>query len=207
MKIKFTVNQKDLDKEIKSSISKRTNSAKLKNNLKDKSGKLIYKKFELEKKRMIKEFLNLPVTKELLAGPQARNISGTLGGYGNLFTFIGFEAGTDPISPIVQLLEKTQIIFNGLTARGTTKIRIEMPSARDIFAITPLPWATGISWARGIEVGMSGLGQYINKSSSISRSGAGVQTDTALRTGRFSNMPYISKFVNKWQKEFIKLSK
>ena len=33
MKIRFTVNQKDLDKEIKSSISKRANSAKLKNNL------------------------------------------------------------------------------------------------------------------------------------------------------------------------------
>lgn len=207
MKIKFTVNQKELDKEIKSSMSKRANAAKLKNNLKDKSGRLIYKKFESEKKRMIKEFLNLPVTKELLAGPQARNISGTLGGYGNLFTFIGFEAGTDPVSPIVQLLEKTQVIFNGLSSRGTTKIRIEMPSAKDIFAITPLPWATGISWAKGIEVGMSGLGQYINKSSTSSRSGAGVQTSSRLRSGRFSNTPYISRFVNKWQKEFIKLSK
>ena len=155
---------------------------------------------------MVKEFLNLPVTKELLAGPQARNISGTLGGYGNLFTFIGFEAGTDPVSPIVQLLEKTQVIFNGLSPRGTTKIRIEMPSAKDIFAITPLPWATGISWAKGIEVGMPGLGQYINKPSIFSRSGVGVQTDNRLRAGRFSNTPYISRFVNKWQKEFIKLS-
>lgn len=207
MKIRFTVNQKDLDKEIKSSMSKRTNSAKLKTNLKDKSGKLIYKKFESEKKRMIKEFLNLPVTKELLSGPQARNISGTLGGYGNLFTFIGFEAGADPVSPIIQLLEKTQIMFNGLSPRGTTRIRIEMPSAKDIFAITPLPWATGVSWARGIEVGMSGLGQYINKPSTFSRSGGGVQTNSRLRAGRFSNTPYISRFVNKWQKEFIKISK
>lgn len=188
-------------------MSKKTNSAKLKNNLKDKSGKLIYKKFESEKKRMIKEFLNLPVTKELLAGPQARNISGTLGGYGNLFTFIGFEAGSDPVSPIVQLLEKTQIMFSGINPRGTTRIRIEMPSAGDIFAITPLPWATGISWAKGIEVGMSGLGQYINKPSAFSRSGAGIQTGGRLRSGKFSNTPYISRFVNKWQKEFIKLSK
>ena len=114
MKVRFTVNQKDLDKEIKSSMSKRSSSAKLKNGLKDKSGKLIYKKFESEKKRMIQQFLMLPVTRELLAGPQARNISGTLGGYGNLFTFIGFESGSDPISPIVSLLEKTQITFNNL---------------------------------------------------------------------------------------------
>ena len=34
-------------------MSKRAGAAKLKNNLKDKSGKLIYKKFEAEKKRMI----------------------------------------------------------------------------------------------------------------------------------------------------------
>lgn len=207
MKIKFTVNQKELDKEIKSSISKRSSSAKLKNNLKDKSGRLIYKKFEEEKKKMIKEFLSLPVTKELLAGPQARNISGTLGGYGNLFTFIGFESGTDPISPIIQLLEKTHIKFNNLTTRGTTKIRIEMPSARDIFSITPLPWATGISWARGIEVGMSGLGQYMNKTSNFSRSGAGIQSSKKVRSARFSNIPYISKFINKWEKEFTKISK
>ena len=207
MKIRFTVNQRDLDKEIKSSMSKRANSAKLKNNLKDKSGKLIYKKFESEKKRMVQEFLGLPVTKELLAGPQARNISGTLGGYGNLFTFIGFESGSDPISPIVSLLEKTQIIFTGLNSRGTTKIRVEMPSAKDIFSVTPLPWATGISWARSIEVGMSGLGQYMNKTSSFSRSGAGIQSSKQVRAGKFSNMPYISKFVNKWQREFTKLSK
>jgi hypothetical protein len=207
MKIKFTVNQKDLDKEIKSSMAKRANSAKLRNNLKDKSNKLIYKKFESEKKRMINEFLNLPVTKELMAGPQSRNISGTLGGYGNLFTFIGFEVGAEPVLPIIQLLNKTQIVFNRLSPRGTSKIRIEMPSAKDIFAVTPLPWATGISWAKGIETGMSGLGQYINKPSAFSRSGSGLQTTSRLRSGKFSNMPYVSQFINKWQKEFIKLSK
>lgn len=207
MKVRFTVNQKDLDKEIKSSMSKRSNSAKLKNSLKDKSGKLIYKKFELEKKRMIQQFLMLPVTRELLAGPQARNISGTLGGYGNLFTFIGFESGSDPISPIVSLLEKTQINFNSLNSRGVTKIRIEMPSAKDIFSVTPLPWANGISWAKSIEVGMSGLGQYMNKESIVSRSGAGIQSAKKIRAGKFSNVPYISKFVNSWQKQFTKLSK
>lgn len=207
MKIKFTVNQKDLDKEIKSSLSKKTGAIKIKNSLKDKSGQLIYKKFESQKKKMIQEFLNLSVTKELLAGPKSKNISGTLGGYGNLFTFIGFEAATDPILPIINLLQKTQVNFNRLNPRGSTKIKIEMPSARDIFDVTPLPWANGISWAKGIETGMSGLGQYMNTPYAFSRSGAGLQSGNKLRPGRFSNMPYISRFINKWQKEFLNLSK
>jgi len=188
-------------------MSKRANKTNLKNNLKNESGKLIYKKFELEKKRMISDFLKLPVTKELLAGPRAQNISGTLGGYGNLFTFMGFEAGADPISPIISLLEKTQINFNNLTSRGTTRIRVEMPSARDIFDVTPLPWATGISWARGIEVGMPGLGQYMNKYSIFSRSGMGIQSNNKLRPGGFSNTAYISKFIKDWQRQFLKIYK
>ena len=40
---------------------------------------------------MIKEFLQLPVTQELMQGPNAPNISGTLGGVTNLFAFIGFD--------------------------------------------------------------------------------------------------------------------
>lgn len=207
MKVRFKVNQRELDKEVKSSMSKRANAAKLKNNLKDKSGKLIYKKFEEQKKIMIREFLNLPITRELLAGPRASNTSGTLGGYGNLFSFIGFESGSSPVSPIIDLLQKTDIKFTGLSSRGTTRIRIEMPSSKDIFAVTPLPWANGISWAKGIETGLSGLGQYMKTNSTFSRSGAGIQSSSRLRPGRFSNTPYISRFINKWQKEFIKLSK
>ncbi len=47
--------------------------------------KTIIKNFEIIKNQMIKEFLNHPVTKEILAGPTAENISETLGGNGNLF--------------------------------------------------------------------------------------------------------------------------
>ena len=57
------------------------------------------------KERMIQEFLNHNVTKEINLGPNAENISGTLSGYGNLFSFIGFEKGDDPIKPILDILE------------------------------------------------------------------------------------------------------
>jgi len=207
MKIKFSVNAKNLDKQLKQSLSKRNNSDDLKKKLESETKEKIFKKFEKLKKEMIKDFTNHPVTKEILSGASASNISGTLGGYGNLFTFIGFESGQNPITPIIELLQKTQITFFKISPRGTSKIRVEMPDKEEIFNVTPLPWAAGISWAQRIEVGLSGLGQYMNKNSPYSRSGKGIQSKNKVRGSRFSNTPYVSSFLNKWNKKFLNLHK
>ena len=168
---------------------------------------LLTKKFEKMKAQMIKDFLAHPVTKEIMAGPSSSNSSGLLGGYGNLFSFIGFNKGDDPIRPIIDLLNRSLIKVSRATLRGTISVTIEIPSSKDIFSVTPLPWAPGISWAQRIEVGMSGLGWYMNKTSSSSRSTAGIQVDSKLRTSIFSNTKYISSFISKWQKKFLEIEK
>ena len=68
---------------------------------------MVLKEFEVLKNNMIQEFEMHPVTIEIDAGPNASNTSGTLGGYGNLFSFIGFEQGTDPLAKVRSALEKT----------------------------------------------------------------------------------------------------
>ena len=79
-----------------------------------------------------------------------------------------------------------------------------LPTAEEIFAITPLPWATGRSWAQGIERGLSGLGYLLRKEGG--RSGAAVQSRVnKVRGGRFQNRPYISSFINKYKKRFEEL--
>ena len=65
------------------------------------------KAIEKAKAQIIAEFDSHEVTKEIQAGPSASNSSNTLGGYGNLFTFIGFDSGSDPITPIRSLLAKS----------------------------------------------------------------------------------------------------
>ena len=65
------------------------------------------KEFDKLKNQMIDEFLNHPVSVELAAGPSAGNISGTLGGVSNLFAFIGFSQGDDPLIPILKVLQST----------------------------------------------------------------------------------------------------
>ena len=157
---------------------------------------------------MIEEFLQLPVTQELLQGPDGANTSGTLGGVSNLFAFIGFDRGEQPILPIIQLLENTSLQFLKKTGGRNLKFGImytvSLPTSEKIFAITPMPWATGRSWAQGIERGISGLGFLLRKNNK-GRSGAAIQTGVKVRGGKFNNTAYISVFINKYKKRFKKL--
>lgn len=207
MAVRFTINNSEFDKEIKQSLSRKNSAKAIQDNLKTDKGELIVNKIEKMKKEMISDFLRLPVTREILAGPKSTNISGTLGGYGNLFSFIGFSEGDKPIDPIVLLLSQTNFRVTRFNAAGRAQLIIEIPSKEQIFKATPLPWASGISWAQRIEIGMSGLGTYLNTSSDKSRSGSGVQANKKVRTGRFSNTGYISQFLNKWQKAFLAIDK
>ena len=140
-----------------------------------------------------------------MEGPSASNISGTLGGVSNLFAFIGFDAGDQPLAPILERLEAVDIIYNReYKEKGIgVSFNVFLPTAEDIFAITPLPWATGRSWAEGIERGLSGLGYLLRKNKG--RSGAAIQTSVKVRGGRFQNTPYISSFIKRYKKRFEEL--
>jgi len=161
------------------------------------------KKFDKTKKEMIQEFLSHPVTVEINSGAGGSNISGTLGGKANLFAFIGFNAGEDPIKPILEILEKTSYRQSGDAKKGLgIEFSVELPNPQEIFLITPMPWAAGRSWAKGIETGISGLGYLLNKTSSSSRSGVAIQGDKKVRSARFKNVQYISALIKKYEKKF-----
>lgn len=157
------------------------------------------KKFLKVKSDMIKEFLSHPVTAELMAGPSSANISGTLGGITNLFAFIGFDASDKPVEPILQMLENMNYNYSGEAKIGV-RYYIDIPEASDIFKATPMPWASGRSWAKGIETGISGLGYLLRKEKG--RSGKAIQSKNKVRGGRFQNTPYISTLIKKYKKEF-----
>ena len=144
----------------------------------------IEKRFKKVKEQMVAEFLGHPITKEILAGPDAPNTSGTLNGISNLFAFIGFDRGAQPILPIMELLNRTQIIFKkDLKGRFIgSEFEITLPTREQIFAVTPLPYVGGRSWA-----------------------GSAIQTRVKVRKGRFQNVPYVSSFLNKYIKKFKEL--
>jgi hypothetical protein len=155
---------------------------------------------------MLEEFRNHPITVEIKAGPDAQNTSGTLNGYGNLFSFIGFDEGDNPTDPIEGLLSLSRIEYSRETKEGFL-MKIYLPSKQEIFLETPMPWAKGRSWAEGIEKGISGFGRYLNKDSINSRSGTGIEVDSVIRKGKFSNVPYISALLNKYNQRFQEINK
>ena len=120
-------------------------------------------RFNQIKEDMIEEFMNHPVTREILGGPDAANESGTLDGITNLFAFIGFdksEGGAKQIEPILRIFDQITIRDVG-AAKGGRTFRVAFPSADDIWDVTPVPWASGTrSWAQGIETGLSGIGFF-----------------------------------------------
>lgn len=151
---------------------------------------------------MIQNFENHPITQEIDGGSEAQNSSGTLGGYGNLFSFIGFEEGMDPIEPIRNILRKTLEVRSVPKSHQSIIMNflIEIPDKEKIFQSSPMPWANGRSWAEGIEKGISGLGQYLNTDTSSSRSGKGIQVKHDVRGGGFRNTKYLSSILNDLKK-------
>lgn len=173
--------------------------------LKNSVERRIFLAFEKIKRETINEFLRHPVTKEIEAGPTAQNISGTLDGYGNLFSYIGFYNGDDPISPITEIFQKSTISFSRLIDGGVIW-NVFIPAKEDIWDVSPMPWAPGRSWAKGIETGISGIGQYfytLRQDFEVSsRSETAIQTKKNIRRKtRFKNVKYISAILANFEKK------
>ncbi|HIL26687.1 MAG TPA: hypothetical protein EYG21_04745 [Nitrospinaceae bacterium] len=163
------------------------------------------KKVKAAQQNLLKSFEKHPVTSEIRGGASSSNLSGTLGGIGNLFTYIGFSSGDKPLTILRVLLEQYEIRYHH--AKGRTTINITVPTTAELFKATPMPWATGRSWAKGIETGISGLGRYLYQDSARSRSGGALQVKGRLRAGKFSNTSYLSSLLNNYYKEIRKIEK
>lgn len=162
---------------------------------------IIEKQFKRVKDEMIKDFEGHAVTRELKAGPSGSNVSHTLPD-GNLYGFIGFEEGVDPITPISKLLQNTSIFIKGrkmgMSGFIWTYI-VTIPTLQELYASTPMPWSKGASWLREIEGrGIPNLGQYMYKSTSASRSDAGFQNKNKSGGG-VVRVPYIKEILSKFE--------
>lgn len=162
--------------------------------------RIVNQRFNICKQNLIKEFNSHKVTQEIEAGKSASNISNTLGGRGNLFSFIGFEPGDKPTLPIREALYTITLTKIMINKDGSSQSYVMYPSAKEIFKITPLPWAEGRSWAEGIENGISNFGYFLAKDSDKSRSGGGIQSEHQISNSQFSPKPYITAMINNFEK-------
>jgi len=194
-KVKVTVNQVGLSKEIKSKVH-------LDKNLNKEVEQQGRRNFEKIKKDFISEFLTHPVTRAIEGSGSSIGIIS----YGDLRSFIGFDNGTNPIAPIEKILQdKLFVKYVDFNRRGRAKFFINIPSEEEIVEVSPMPWAGGISWAKGIENGIPNFGKYLNRQGlGMSRSGEGIQVKNDIRKSKFTPKPYVFKMLNKYLKIFNK---
>ena len=184
---------------------------------------LVKDQFESQKIEMIQGFFKDKISQEI-KDPDLGNISGTLGGYGDLFGFIGFFEGSSPIEEVSEILfSKTELksikiqrIYNR-DARGrftsgrsfvNVKVSFSVPDLDDFDETSQrvVRDYSGRNWIKGIEKGISGFNRYANYPRGESR--RGVQLDGVIKNPSVSR-PKLSNYkprgyVTPLIKEFIK---
>jgi hypothetical protein len=161
----------------------------------------------------LKDFDAHPVTREISQGPDAMNSSNTLGGEGNLFSFIGFSKSSDPIAPVRELLksnlnlvskQKKRKGIKGMVAGYSYQLSFPTISAFDL--VSRMPWESGNSWVEGVEKGISGFSNYMylnfgeGKEATRSRSGKALQVKKSVNAGVFRTTSYMTEILDKYRR-------
>jgi len=154
-----------------------------------------------EKNQLLEKFETHPVTRELEAGPGSKNISGTLGGYGDLYSFIGFHQGTNPTEKLRELLESINVLEPKYVNNKWVFV-IPVPDRKAIILATPFPWQQGAGWAIEIEKGMSGFGHFLSINQ-LGRSEGGIEIKGVVRaTSESVRTRYITHMLEHFRVNF-----
>ncbi len=127
----------------------------------------------------------------------------------NLYSFIGFPSGTDPLVVLRKLLSKPIEVRLKTRSKNTYYFYVLAPSTEAIEDATPMPadYVSGtFSWARGVEDGdLVGIGQFLSITVSASRSGGGIQAKINT-TSTIEKTPYISEILEAFRVKLEELS-
>jgi hypothetical protein len=161
---------------------------------------IVQKEVEKEKALFRQDFESHPVTQEIDGGESASNVSGTLGGYGNLFSFLGFDNGSKPTTAVKFLIQSISLNKDVRVNNSGFQLKVNIPSKEEFGAVSKMPWESGRSWLLDVERGISGLGAFLYGRFSSSRSGGGIQTKYNYSNSRFRNVKYFSGMYTKFIK-------
>ena len=120
----------------------------------------VKEQFEERKTQLIENFENHPVTQEI-SNSNSSNISNTLGGYGNLYGFLGFQED-DPTLPVKEVLSNNTKVNSVSMRNEEVTLKFTVPDLEDFDSVAALEWDTK-NWVKGIEKGISGFQSFMAK--------------------------------------------
>lgn len=166
-----------------------------------------YSYFKRAKETMLRQFNDHPITQEIEAGKTAVNFSNTLGGYGNLFSFIGFPTDENPVADLRTILEENITFRQTVYRKMVWYFKVSVPGKDDIEAHTQMPWEPGASWAYEVERGISGASHYMYKKWLESRSQQGLQLPWEnMEDLSFTPKPYITEILTSFRNKINSIS-
>lgn len=149
---------------------------------------------------LMQDFEVNPITAALEGG--ANGGTGGVIGFGSLFSFLGFAAGSDPVAPVRSYLRGSVYLVSMRKKRNELALRMNfsLPTKGGAIAAAPtLPWSSE-SWVAAIENGVSNLGHYLYHphSTDKSRSEEAIQVKTKINSATSSSpTPYISQIIDR----------
>ena len=112
--------------------------------------------------KLIEEFDSNPVTREILAGPDIASSEILPFGYGNLFSFLGFDRNKpNPVEPVRKLLERIHLLRRPTVTSVSWNFTLRIPSQDDIDKASPMEWESGRSWIHAVTYGMGTFSHYM----------------------------------------------
>jgi hypothetical protein len=170
--------------------------------------------FESNKEDLIDDFEQHPISQEI-ENPSKGNISGTLSSYfdydgkkPDLFGFVGFYSGANPIADVANFLQKniniSGIRFIRKYGKRPPRINLtfKMPSIYDFSQIAKDhtdPIVT-TNWVKAMETGLRGF-QYYKVLDGKGRSKRAVQYENKLRNGKFKPKKYMSNLLKDFKRK------
>lgn len=159
------------------------------------------------KEQMLEFFDNHDITQEIKAELEAES---KFLPYGNLFSFLGFDAGSDPTDNLRQALEDN--VRNAFEPSKYVNAKLGIyryyfnvlgPDREDIKDYTAGDldrWSVADSWVYQVEEGISNLNKYLYDASREfpqSASGPAIQVKGEINKGaEFGGTPYLSEVIN-----------
>lgn len=166
---------------------------------------LIELDYESKREQFMEAFNSDPVTQEIEEGPSAFSRVGPLAtAGGNLFSFLGFEAGKQPVGALREYLERS--IELGRTRAGVVKgskvifsTPVKFPTVAEVDSFVAANPETRLDWDRRpftsvLANGVPGLPNFIfneEKGFPTSRSGPAIQSKGKVRNGSLGRIPYM----------------
>lgn len=128
------------------------------------------------------QVISHPISQEIAAGPNATTTFSALQGWGNLYGFLGFEQGQDPIGDILDEIESSVGYTVKRVGKGKYVAEVYAPSEDQFDGVAELPWLGGSNWVKLIARGaIPGLPNFLPNDGG--RSGGGIQANGRVRTG------------------------